>query len=111
LFWPFKKSRNTEYKTRGHSSKIKIFELIGLFKEYAKTIKRHAKEMKENCSKTLNISNADVFSMNKFFERIREIFIIKKKKDMNKSLVPVNKCLFERSNIKNTLSKRIIEIM
>jgi hypothetical protein len=111
IFWLFKKSKNAEYNKSGENSKTKTFEFMGLFNEYAKMLKRHANDMNENCSKIPKINNAGVFSKNKFFASISEIFIIKKKKDVKSSLVPVNKCLFDSSNMKNTLSRSIIETM
>jgi hypothetical protein len=67
--------------------------------------------MNENCPNIPRIAKENELRVKILLDIVIEMFIIKKKNDMKRILVPVNKYLFDNVNIKNVLRRRIIEIM
>jgi len=82
-----------------------------LFSEWEKIKRKHPKARNENCSKIEKMETVKVLSTKRFFIRISEIFINKKKNEMSISLADKRNCLFDKKNMNKVLDTSIIEMM
>lgn len=96
---------------RGEKNKMKMLDFMGLANEYEKIASRQPKAINENCSKMLKMIEVNALIVKRFFMRMNDIFIIKKKKDIINIFVPKAICLFDNKNKKRVLKTSIMDIM